>query len=299
MANPQTITGFPFEWVDVLNPDEALLNAIALSRGLPRDAVIDCLQPEHLPKHEAYENYHFVILRFADPHSVPDSDNIRQLTRKIALFFNDHYLLTVHRSETPFLNRIATKYAGEPGVKKPYDMVCKIMKNTLETFEEPMVKMDQELDLYESRIFLRKRIPDLLKNLYMIRRKASVFRKLNHIHRMVSDSLRNLSTRNSYMADMRDYLLRLETETDELSDNVNNLLNLYISLSSQKTNEVMRILTVFSAFFLPLTFIVGVYGMNFDYMPELREHYGYPGVLVFMFLVTAIIWQWFKRKRWL
>jgi magnesium transporter len=70
-------------------------------------------------------------------------------------------------------------------------------------------------------------------------------------------------------------------------------------LASQKTNEVMRILTVFSAFFLPLTFIVGVYGMNFQWMPELQVQYGYPAVMVFMALVTLLIFQWFKRKNWL
>jgi magnesium transporter len=61
----------------------------------------------------------------------------------------------------------------------------------------------------------------------------------------------------------------------------------------------MRVLTVFSAFFLPLTFIVGIYGMNFQFMPELTHHYGYPGVLIFMLLLTIIIYQWFSRKGWI
>jgi magnesium transporter len=61
----------------------------------------------------------------------------------------------------------------------------------------------------------------------------------------------------------------------------------------------MRILTVFSAFFLPLTFIVGIYGMNFQWMPELQAQYGYPAVMGFMALVTLLIFQWFKRKNWL
>jgi magnesium transporter len=93
--------------------------------------------------------------------------------------------------------------------------------------------------------------------------------------------------------------LHLETDTDDLHENIHQLLNIYISLASQKTNEVMRILTVFSAFFLPLTFIAGVYGMNFHWMPELHQKYGYPAVIILMALVTLIIFQWFKRKNWL
>jgi magnesium transporter len=74
---------------------------------------------------------------------------------------------------------------------------------------------------------------------------------------------------------------------------------MYMSFSAQRTNDVMKVLVVFSAFFLPLTFIVGIYGMNFDYMPELRQHWGYPMVLFVMVLITIAIYAWFRRKRWL
>jgi magnesium transporter len=116
---------------------------------------------------------------------------------------------------------------------------------------------------------------------------------------MVVENMHVSHKRNPLYEDMRDYYLRLETDTDDLNENIGHLLNLYISLASQKTNDVMRILTVFSAFFLPLTFIVGVYGMNFQHMPELSAQWGYPGVIIFMILVTILIFQWFKRKKWL
>jgi magnesium transporter len=86
---------------------------------------------------------------------------------------------------------------------------------------------------------------------------------------------------------------------DVLSDNINHLLNVYFSAASQRTNEIIRVLTIFSVFFLPLTFIVGVYGMNFDFMPELRWRLGYPGVLLLMAAVTIVIFLWFKRRKWL
>ncbi|GAA4431338.1 hypothetical protein GCM10023188_18770 [Pontibacter saemangeumensis] len=77
------------------------------------------------------------------------------------------------------------------------------------------------------------------------------------------------------------------------------LINNSLSLSSQKTNEVMRVLTVFSAFFLPRTFIVGVYGMNFNFMPELGKTRGYPAVLAVIGMVTLAIYLSFRRKGWL
>jgi len=98
---------------------------------------------------------------------------------------------------------------------------------------------------------------------------------------------------------MKDQYLKMLTLYSQVLDDVTNLMNLYMSLSAKRTNEVMRVLTVFSVFFMPLTFIVGVYGMNFKFMPELDWRLGYPLVMIFMAIVTIIIYFWFKRKKWL
>jgi magnesium transporter len=86
---------------------------------------------------------------------------------------------------------------------------------------------------------------------------------------------------------------------EELLDDVNNLLNMHLALAAHRTNEVVKVLTVFSAFFLPLTFLVGVYGMNFAYMPELAHPMGYPAVWLLMIGMSIVIWVWFRRRRWL
>ncbi|MOA22565.1 Magnesium transport protein CorA [compost metagenome] len=94
-------------------------------------------------------------------------------------------------------------------------------------------------------------------------------------------------------------MLEVEITTEQVIDSANNLLSVYISLASQKTNEVMRVLTIFSVFFMPLTFIVGVYGMNFENMPEIKSPHGYAITWVVMGIVTIIVYFWFKRKKWL
>ena len=83
---------------------------------------------------------------------------------------------------------------------------------------------------------------------------------------------------------------------DEVSEDANNLLNTYLSVNTQKSNDVMKLLTIFSAFFLPLTFIAGIYGMNFEHMPELKWPAGYFFTLGLMFAVAVIIYLWFRRK---
>jgi magnesium transporter len=99
--------------------------------------------------------------------------------------------------------------------------------------------------------------------------------------------------------DTRDHYVKLQNMFTSQSDNINQLLNIYFSASSQRTNEMMRILTIFSVFFMPLTFIVGIYGMNFEFMPEMKWKWGYPIVLAVMVIVTLLIYVWFKKKKWL
>jgi magnesium transporter len=99
--------------------------------------------------------------------------------------------------------------------------------------------------------------------------------------------------------DLRENAESMYSYAEELIEDVNSLLSIQLALAQHRTSEVVRVLTVFSVFFLPLTFIVGIYGMNFDFMPELRQRWGYPGVMAGMALVTLTIYLWFRRRGWL
>ncbi|MBC7382392.1 MAG: magnesium transporter CorA [Bacteroidia bacterium] len=294
-----TEKGYQFEWIDVFNVSEMDLKSLAVKYKLPQAAVTDCLQPEHLPKFEVFDDYNFIIIRYYDPGCKADAANFQELSRKIAIFFNKNFLLTIHRSQAPVIEHVGNKYANDLNVKSPFDIVCKLIKNVLETYDKPLLIIDKEIDFYESKVFLKKKVPNILKNLYIIKRRTYLIKRLNVLSKSIVDSLQQTQKKNSFYQDMRDYYIHIEIFTDAMHDSIASLLNLYISLSSQKTNEVMRVLTVFSAFFLPLTFIVGIYGMNFQFMPELNMKYGYPAIMLSMAVVTFIIFQWFKRKGWL
>ena len=101
------------------------------------------------------------------------------------------------------------------------------------------------------------------------------------------------------LQDTRDLHLKLLNIYDQIHEDVSNLVNFYLSISAQKTNEVIKVLTILSVFFMPLTFIAGIYGMNFEYMPELKVRWGYPILLIIMILLSGLIYLWFKKKKWL
>jgi magnesium transporter len=133
----------------------------------------------------------------------------------------------------------------------------------------------------------------------MLKRRTGLCRRLLLLTGDVVIALQHRQKKSNELQDIRDNQAKLQLYFEQLTEDALNMVSTYMSYSAQKTNEVMKVLTVFSAFFLPLTFVVGIYGMNFDIMPELRWKYGYLSVLVIMGLIFLVIYTWFKRRRWL
>jgi magnesium transporter len=298
MINPfKSKSDTTFEWVDIIEPSNEELLRIGEKYKLHPAAIQDCMQPEHLPKYELMDDMHFIICRFYDEHCDKKADSIQDLTSKLAIFYNKELLITIHRKPLTQIHDVLQKYKDH---HISADVVAKIVKSCLTSYEAPIDKLDSEVDFYESRVFLKKRIPDLLKSFYRIKRQLYVMRKLTNLTKEIVDKVaENGGKKNPFMQDLKDYYIKTDTQVEEAYDSIVSLMNLYISLSSQRTNEVMRTLTVFTAFFLPLTFIVGVYGMNFHYMPELDKEWGYPAVMGLMLAITIAVWTWFKRKGWI
>ncbi len=286
-----------FKWIDIVDPTNEDMAQIERDFNLHPSSIIDSKQAEHLPKFETLdEDNHFIICRLYEDDCDTNADSLVSLTRKMAIFYGKDYLITIQRKHFEELEQVKAKYQNHTNV---LEIVCKILKASFATFDDPIKKLDYDIDFFETRIFLKKRIPDLLKSLYLLKRRVYVFRKLFNLSKEIVDKMGINQNRSAIFQDMRDQYVKYDTLVEELHDSISSLLNIYISLSSQRTNEVMRVLTVFSAFFLPLTFIVGVYGMNFSHMPELIHPYGYLGVWVVMLIVTILIFRWFKQKGWI
>jgi magnesium transporter len=153
------------------------------------------------------------------------------------------------------------------------------------------------VDDFEKHIFLKNDAKISLEDLYFQKSQTRISKKLLQITQGVINEMEVSPASKSALQDIKDRLLSLILTYDEVADDSVNLMNTYLSVSAQKSNDVMKLLTIFSAFFLPLTFIVGIYGMNFENMPELKWQSGYFMTLGVMAVVAAVIFVWFKRKR--
>ena len=167
-----------------------------------------------------------------------------------------------------------------------------------------MDRYDEDLDDLEAKIMadphpsMLEQIFDLKRSLQRVRRVA-VHQK--EILQRLSRGEFDLVDRNAlpFYRDVYDHFVRVADLTESYRDLVAAVLEMYLSMQSQRLNEVMKVLTLISTIMLPLTFVAGVYGMNFEFMPELHWKYGYVFALSLMGLITAGLIWYFKRKRWL
>ena len=299
MVSKEFVFGEGLKWMDLCDPADEDLRLLAEEYKLPAFTVIDCMQPDHLPKFESFREFNFLILRYYSNDPELHFSSVQQLTSKLAIFFSDSWVITVHRAETKFFDQIERKYLSENELVKTRDLVIKIVAATLNSFENPSQRLTEQVDFFESHI-LAEGLPDnQLRSLYQVKRKAGLLSKILTLTIEPINSLKSHNQFDPEVQDILDHHLKLSTFYMQVLDDVTNLLNLYMSLSTQKTSEVMKVLTIFSVFFMPLTFIAGIYGMNFDHMPELRQSWGYPGVLLLMVVVVSAIYFWVRKKNWL
>jgi len=295
-------------WVDLTKPTREELEGLAEELKIPQRILSNALDPEHLPKYEVINETTIIFLRIFDPQKTSNAANIQELTTKVTMIIQDDLVLTIHRLDPDFLVDLRSKVESiQENKLSQQDLIKKIVTACIVTFDEPLNILENQILDFEDKIFKSSKNKAIIRDGYYLKRKASAFRKVLKFSLKILDSLNaNPDFVWKDFQAVRENAERFLFYTDDFLENVSGLLNLHISLSAQKTNEasyktneVMRVLTVFSIFFLPLNFLTGLYGMNFEFMPELKHPRGYIMVLVVMGGVSTAIFAWIQRKGWL
>jgi magnesium transporter len=287
-----------FTWIDITGPSLDDLTAVAEKYALNHHNLQDCLEPDHLPKFEEGDPFNFIILR-----KVLEETNkgasIHALTTKIAIFFDEDTIVTIHRVPHPDLFPICEQLIQSGKIASIGSFLLKIIARVQHSYSKFASELNLQIEETETRLFIKKQATESIESLFLLKRRASLCKKLLLLTGEVVSAVQHRQKKSSEVQDIRDSQIKLQLFYDQLTEDALNLVSMYMSISANKTNDVMKVLTIFSAYFLPLTFIVGVYGMNFEFMPELEWTYGYPLVLGLMVVVFLLIYFWFRRKKWL
>jgi magnesium transporter len=295
-------------WVDLTHPSKENLENLSVELKIPPRILVNALDPEHLPKYELIDSTTVIFLRIIDPNKKSKATNIQGITTKVTIIAHAGLLVTIHRLDPEFMIQLRNECESDEGKKiSQKELIKKIIIASIKTYDEPLNHLEKKSEDFEDKIFKSSKSGAIIREGYLLKRRASALRKVLKFSLDILNTLNNQPefVWNDFQG-LRESTERFLFYTEDVLENVTGLLNLHISLSSQKTNEasfktneVMRVLTVFSIFFLPLNFLAGLYGMNFESMPELKHPYGYSAVLIFMLLISLAIFFWAHRKGWL
>ncbi len=302
-------------WLDI-EGDEASARAILTELKVPDSLIEGALAHGALPRFDLEGTTAFLLLRVFDQEAEKRAASARELTRKIAIILTPGLVVTVHRFPTPEIPRVFKPGEGvicDPTVPmKPADIVATLFDRVLTTYQDALLRSENQFDSLESAAFNPTAGKAFrVRDAYLLRRRLAIEKRMLALTLDALDSIQEQNDSEDDFqlplpAPIRRRAIRASHASDTLHDGINQLVQLHVALvsqkmneSSQRTNEVMRILTVFSAFFLPLSFVAGIFGMNFENMPELRHPWGYGGALLLMASMALGIFIWFRKRGWI
>ena len=290
-------------WIDLEGgqPDED--RAFLQDRlGLPRLAVDDALRPRHPPKYEDLDNgWCFQLMRGFDAHSPQEAVGTIQL----ALFWRGN--VVVSRHDAPCASVAEVREALEQSQMRAPGSTSRLLyaieRRVFDRYLPTMLQIEARLEEIED-LLLERPDDKLLGELMEFSSQLKRLRRICGYHEKSLASLRNHDQQRhgldaAQLTDLFEQAERLSSLASLHYEITSDLINGYISLSSHRLNNVMRVLTVVTVLFVPLTFIAGIYGMNFQHMPELASRYGYYIVLGVMAVLTVTLLAVFRRKGWI
>jgi magnesium transporter len=259
-------------------------------------AIEDCLEYVQRPKVDFYEGYHFLVL-----HSI-DREELEPY--EVDLFVGERFLVSFHFHENIPIERTWEKLGERDRVKiSPLHLTHMIIDQLVDAYFPPVYYLEDRLNdiddnlTRESDSLVLEEVFDIRYDLSKMRRTIIPMRDL--LYRILNSTrFQGINDHELYFKDIHDHLLKLTEMIETSRELTADIRDSYFSLNSDYMNSIMKTLTIFSTIFMPLTFIAGVYGMNFENMPELHWRYGYFATLFVMALISLFMILWFKKKGW-
>lgn len=299
---------FPFRekktvsWINIDGLHQVdVIEKIGNCFGLHPLVLADIVNTGQRPKLEDFEDYIYIVLKML----YQSNDEI--IAEQVSIILGENFVISFQESQGDVFNLVRERIRkGKGRIRKmgadylAYSLIDAIVDNyfiILEKAGEKIEGMEEEL--------VANPIPEILQNIHNMKREMIFLRKSVWPLREVISILQRGESRliqkatGVFLRDVYDHTIQVIDTVETFRDMISGMLDIYMSSISNKMNEVMKVLTIFAAIFIPLTFIAGVYGMNFQYMPELGWQLGYFMILVIMLIVGVSLVFYFRKKRWL
>jgi magnesium transporter len=292
-------------WVSVDGiHDAGIVEELGARLGLHPLVLEDILNPDQRPKMEDLGDYLYVVLKMVDWDDQRGEITMEQLS----LVVGANYVVSLQERPggdvlDPIRERIREAKGNIRGVGSDY-LAYSILDGVVDRYFGVLEGLGEKVEDLEEEL-VSSPLPETLQELHVLKREMIYMRKSVWPLREVVAALERSGSplikesTGPYLRDVYDHTIQVMDAVETVRDMLSGMLDIYLSSVSNRMNEVMKVLTIFASIFIPLTFIAGVYGMNFAYMPELGWRWGYFGALLVMVAVGASMLWYFRSKRWL
>jgi magnesium transporter len=291
-----------FVWVGLLEPTEAEMNAVSRAFGLHQLAVEDSLHAHQRPKVEVYDEMSFVVLKTLSYDDERDAVETGQVT----MFVGSDFVVSVRQGKGGELHSARLDLEQQAAVlgHGPFAVVYAICDRVVDNYESVVDSLQEDVDEVEASVFSPTRTHDS-QRIYILKRelaevRRAVFPLRDPMQRMLDGTLLAVhEDAKPFFRDVSDHVIRVSETVDSLDQLLASAFQAHLARISVQQNEDMRKLSAWVAIGGALTVIAGIYGMNFENMPELRWHYGYFLCLALMVGVSVWMHRAFKKSGWL
>jgi magnesium transporter len=263
----------------------------------------DILNTNQRPKVEEHEDYIYIVLKKLSCQNRHFSVEYEQ----VSILLLDNLVVTFVEKSDDIFDALKKRLNNGKGRLRSFGadyLTYAILDTLVDNIFILLDQLDEAIESLEEGLLVNPStetlatIQQLKRELIYLRRSVSPLREMV-AEVLRSDSLLIQAKTQIYYRDVYDHVLRIHESIESYRDMLSGLLDIYMSSVSNKMNEVMKVLTVFASIFIPLTFIAGIYGMNFEFMPELKWKWAYPALWSSFIIIVVVLLVYFKKKKWL
>jgi magnesium transporter len=284
-------------WMDFNSPTEEESSLLVTYFHFHHLSIESCVFSLNSPKLDYYDSYNYFILNALDEFTLDPIE--------VSLFVGSNFIVSYHNAELKEIEEAweRVKISEKSFCKGPAYIAHQILDNIVDYYFPAINNIEDRLNKIEIH-GMKKPVYQLMDEVFEIRSDLLKLRKVVNsmrdlLYRILnSERLEDFNEHKLYFSDIHDHLIKLSDMIASNREMTSDMRDNYLSINSSRMNKHMMVLTVMTSIFIPLTFIVGVYGMNFKYMPALDFKYGYHTVWLFMVIIAIAMFLWFRRKGW-
>ena len=301
---------FPFKdkptvtWINIDGVHQVdIMEKIGAHFGIHPLILEDIMHTVQRPKMEDFEDYIFVVVKMIYYDERDDEIKAEQ----VSIILGTNFVISFQEKEGDVFDHVRERIRRNKGrirkMKSDY-LAYALIDTIVDHYFIVLEKLGEKIEGMEEEL-VTKPTPETLQTIHTLKRELIFLRKsiwpLREVISVLERGELSLIHESTgiYLRDVYDHTIQVVDTIETFRDMVSGMLDIYLSSISNKMNEVMKVLTIIATIFIPLTFVAGIYGMNFKYIPELEWHWGYVGALILMGLIAFVMILYFRNKKWL